>query len=245
MSRQGTVFSQQYVDYIAEEEKNDRWSFYDLTGCPSDLVIYIFKLAQLAQQSEIASSMTWLTFDVSPVIQIESQLRAWKHSFFTAPGYNTADADASIDDSDRNKSESAFHARQDRHHVAEAWRHALLLYIERIFKWDRSRTQPRSIQRLARITLNHVRCCRRTSQMQKQLLLPIFLAGSETSDKEMQGLVRGYCHWWGKRSRYDMFHSVPQLLDDIWGGSKWWGLVVDEKTKGTIGENASVQFLFG
>lgn len=242
MSRQGTVFSQQYLDHIAREEKDDRWSFYDLTGCPSDLVIYIFRLAQLAQQSEIASSMTWLTFDLSPVIEIESQLRTWKQSSFTAPEYSTTDD--SYHDSGRD-SESTFHARQDRHHVAEAWRHALLLYIERIFRWDRSQTRPRAIQQLARLTLNHVRCCRRTSQMQKQLLLPVFLAGSETGDEEMQSLVRGYCHWWGKRSRYNMFHSVPALLEDIWGGSKWWGVVVDEKTKGAIGEGVSMQFLFG
>lgn len=186
--------------------------------------------------------MTWLTFDLSPVIEIESQLRTWKQSSFTAPEYSTTDH--SYHDSGRD-SESTFHARQDRHHVAEAWRHALLLYIERIFRRDRSRTRPRAIQQLARLTLNHIRCCRRTSQMQKQLLHPVFLAGSETGDEEMQSLVRGYCHWWGKRSRYNMFHSVPALLEDIWGGSKWWGVVVDEKTKGAIGEGVNMQFLFG
>ncbi|KAE8318357.1 fungal-specific transcription factor domain-containing protein [Aspergillus transmontanensis] len=246
VSRQGTVFSQPYLDHLIHSEKKDRWSFYDLTGCPSDLVVIIFKLAELAHQSTIASTMKWLTFNLTPIVQIEKQLRSWTHPSFAAPSYNQVSSSA--DDGTRAipLDEDTFHAHQDRHHCAEAWRHALLLYIERIFRWDRSQIRPLSIPCLARLTLNHVRCCRRTSQTQKQLLLPVFLAGSETGDEEMRDLARGYCRWWGERSRYNMFHSVPVLLEDIWGGDKWWGDVVDEKTKGaSAADGSNVQFLFG
>ncbi|OGM44196.1 hypothetical protein ABOM_006996 [Aspergillus bombycis] len=245
ISRQGTVFSQPYLDHLIRAEKKDRWSFYDLTGCPSDLVAIIFKLAELSHQSTIASTMEWLTFNLTPIVQIEEQLRSWTHPSFAAPSYNQAGPN--VEDGTRTLplDEDTFHARQDRHHCAEAWRYALLLYIERIFRWDRNQTRPLSIPCLARLTLNHVRCCRRTSQTQKQLLLPVFLAGSETGDEEMRDLARSYCRWWGERSRYNMFHSVPALLEDIWGGDRWWGDVVDEKTKGTSAEGSNVQFLFG
>ncbi|KAK1143722.1 hypothetical protein N8T08_006122 [Aspergillus melleus] len=263
ISRQGTVFPEAYLERLKEAEKQDKWSFYDLTGCPSELVDHIFHLAQLAQQSEIASSMTWLTFDLAPVMQIEAHLRNGT-SFSSsnsvppsAPATSTDKASAdtrpgpSAPSTERNDTngaeecEESMHAQEDRHHCIEAWRHSLLLYIERIFKWDRTpSSRPSAIPRLLRITLDHVRCCRRTSQTQKQLLLPVFLAGSETSDDEMQQVVREYCQWWGERSRYNMFHSVPTLLEDVWGGNKWWGAVVDEKTRAT-GNGAKVQFLFG
>ncbi|KAE8147898.1 fungal-specific transcription factor domain-containing protein [Aspergillus avenaceus] len=241
VSRHGTVFSQQYLEHLIRAEKSDRWSFYDLTGCPSDLVILVFKLAELAHQSTIASTMKWLTLDVTPIAEIEAQLRAWIHPLFTMPRYEQADDDSS---SNATLDEATFHAHQDRHHCAEAWRYTLLLYIERIFRWDRSQPRPLSIPAIARLTLNHVRCCRRTSQTQKQLLLPVFVAGSETADDEMRDLVRSYCRWWGERSRYNMFHSVPVLLEDIWSGNKWWGEVVDEKTRAPA-DGSKVQFLFG
>lgn len=190
--------------------------------------------------------MEWLTFNLNPIVQIEEQLRSWMHPSFAAPSYNQTNP--SVDDGTRTHplDEDTFHAHQDRHHCAEAWRHALLLYIDRLFRWDRSQIRPLSIPCLARLTLNHVKCCRRTSQTQKQLLLPVFLAGSETGDEEMRDMARGYCRWWSERSRYNMFHSVPVLLEDIWNGDTWWGDVVDEKTKGaSSAEGSNVQFLFG
>ncbi|PLB49686.1 hypothetical protein P170DRAFT_357297 [Aspergillus steynii IBT 23096] len=255
VSRHGTVFPEAYLKRLTQAEKHDKWSFYDLTGCPSDLVVNMFQLAQLAHQSEIASSMTWLSFDLAPVIQIHSHLKngkSFSSSFPTPdpPNSTTAAAASSKEpgnsaENTEEESEESFHAQEDQHHCIEAWRHALLLYIERIFKWDRSsERRPAAIPRLLRITLDHVRCCRRTSQTQKQLLLPVFLAGSETGDEEMQQVVREYCQWWGERSRYNMFHSVPTLLEDVWGGNKWWGAVVDEKTR-AAGNGAKVQFLFG
>jgi hypothetical protein len=103
------------------------------------------------------------------------------------------------------------------------------------------------VARLVRKTLDHIRCCRRTSQTQKQLLLPAFLAGSETSDEDMRDFVKGFCSYWADKSRYSMFSSVPLLLDEIWSTGKWWGAVIDSKTRSRVsdfGKN-SMQILLG
>ncbi|PLB46425.1 hypothetical protein P170DRAFT_465948 [Aspergillus steynii IBT 23096] len=240
VSRQGTILSRAYLDYLQRYEKEDQWSFYQLSGCPTDLVAHIFSLAELAHQRELASTMAWLTFDLTPIVQIEAQIRHWKHPLYSSHLVELDSDSEDFEDAD----ESSFHAQQDRYHCAEAWRHALLLYIERVFKWERGTPRPRSLSRLVRITLDHVRCCRRTSLTQKQVLLPVFLAASETSSEEMRDIARNYCRWWGDRSRYHMFHSVPGLLEEIWSGDYWWGSVVDSKTRGTVG-HIPVEFLLG
>ncbi|KAL1876155.1 hypothetical protein Plec18167_005418 [Paecilomyces lecythidis] len=256
ISRQGTVLSRDYLDHLACSERDDGWSFYDLTGCPSDLFIILFHLAELAKQNEIACNMTWLTFDPTPVKQVEHQIHNWDSDAFAEPCcsrpsnvYNSSESDSETDDVTM---EEAMHAQQDRYHCAEAWRHALLIYIERVLKWDRKSPRPKSLNKLIRSVLNHVRCCRRTSLTQKQLLLPVFLAGSETRDEEMRDLAISYCKWWGSRSRYSMFDSVSDLLKEVWAEDTpnsprtyWWGTVVDRKTRLTKPGQIPTQFLFG
>lgn len=221
ISRQCPILDRSYLDYLVEREKQDEWSFFDLTGCPRDLLVILYNLAELARQSEIASSMKWLSFDLAPVIDAEQKLTEWENDLdpiIQAQSPDISDVDA----------EKHLHEWQDRYHCAEAWRCALLLYIESVFKRV-SQKSSFAITRLVRSTLDHVRCCRRTSQTQKQLLLPIFLAGSETSDGDMRIFVKDYCSYWGEKSRYNMFNSVPALLEEIWASGNWWGTVVDSK----------------
>ncbi|KAA8651225.1 uncharacterized protein ATNIH1004_000103 [Aspergillus tanneri] len=239
VSRQGPILPRPYLDHLRSHETDDQWSFYQLSGCPTELVVHISSLAELAQQKELASSMTWLAFDLTPVLHIEAQICSWKNP--SSCSYFATDFELNHT---AGTDEDTLHARKDRYHCIEAWRHALLLYIERVFKWDRGVSQPKTMGRLIRSTLDHVRCCRRTSMTQKQLLLPVFLAGSETRDEEMRSVVRRYCRWWGQRSRYHMFHSVPSLLEEIWAAESWWGDVVDSKTRGTSGQTP-VQYLLG
>lgn len=249
ISRQGTFIDQSYLEHLILSQGQDEWSFYDLTGCPGDLFVHLAHLAELAKQREIAACMTFLHFDLSPVAKIEREIQNWQSPSF-ADGYSP-DLDnllASPSDIDLEAdTEEEFHSRQDRYHCAEAWRYALLIYIERVFRWDRTGPRPAPLKRLVRKTLDHVRCCRRTSQTQKQLLLPVFLAGSETGDEEMRRFTREYCRWWANRSRYNMFNSASALLDEVWergGEDAWWGDVVDGKTQGGRG-GAAVQFLLG
>lgn len=117
--------------------------------------------------------------------------------------------------------------QHDRFHCAEAWRCALLLYVECVFKRDASQRSSALIN-LVRRTLDYIRCRQRSSQTQKQLLLPVFLAGSETSDEGKRPFVKDYCAYWAKTSRYSMFNSVPTLLDEIWSTVVWWGTVINK-----------------
>ncbi|CAK7209052.1 hypothetical protein SBRCBS47491_000306 [Sporothrix bragantina] len=158
--------------------------------------------------------------------------------------------------------------RLDLYHCAEAWRYALLIYIERVFKWQNRKWQaerrrrrkegvrPGSfddddttseeeeeeekdsaslLQFLARRTLNHVTSCRRTTFVQKQLMLPVFLAGAEIRDAGLRNDARNYCVWWGSKTRYNMFVTARALLEEVWrrGESEdlWWGDVFDQKGK--------------
>ena len=203
ISRQGIIIDQSYLDHLMLSQGQDEWSFYDLTGCPGDLFVRLVQLAELAKQRELAACMTWLTFDLSPVIKIEREIQQWQSSLFAdayGPNFDSIVEKASDSDAEADI-EERFHSKQDRYHCAEAWRYSLLIYIERVFRWDRKCARPLILTWLVRKTLDHVRCCRHTSQTQKQLLLPVFLAGSETTDEEMRRFTRKYCKWWANRSR--------------------------------------------
>lgn len=242
ISRQGPIMSQTYLDFLVRWEREDQWSFFDLTGCPRDLLVHLYELADLAKQKEIASSMKYLSFDMAPIAEAERKITAWKNDA-VPPTEEPDDAEDSLSD---EQAESQFHSQQDRYHCAEAWRYALLLYIERVFKCGVHHRRPRSISRLVRLTVDHVRCGRRTSQTQKQLLLPVFLAGSEAADEEMREFVKEYCRYWAEKSRYEMFSSVPVLLEEIWATDGWWGSVIDKKTRSAVqGQVVGTQFLFG
>lgn len=238
ISRQSPIMDQTYLDFLVRWEEQDEWSFFDLTGCPRELLVHLFELAELAKQCEIALFMKWLTFDMTPIKRIENELIGWK---------NDADSPLSGNNSKLTEEDAIkqLDEQQDRYHCAEAWRYALLLYLEYIFKCDRKRRSI-SVNRLVRKTIDHIRCCRRTSQTQKQLLIPVFLAGSETSDEDMRHFVKEYCAYWGEKSRYSMFNSVPVLFDEIWASGKWWGAVIDSKTRPSSGHGrGTTQLLFG
>ncbi|KAJ5476920.1 hypothetical protein N7475_002649 [Penicillium sp. IBT 31633x] len=229
---------QGYLEFLVRWEKQDEWSFFDLTGCPRELLVHLFQLAELAKQSEIALSMKWLTFNMTPVTKIEDELIQWKNDACSARNHN----DPYLTEEDAIQQ---LHEEQDRHHCAEAWRYALLLYLESVFKSDHKKPSI-TVHRLLRKTVDHIRCCRRTSQTQKQLLIPVFLAGSETSDNDMRHFAKEYCAYWGEKSRYSMFNSVPVLFDEIWTTGKWWGAVIDSKTQPSAGHGQDgTQLLFG
>ncbi|KAL2818166.1 fungal-specific transcription factor domain-containing protein [Aspergillus cavernicola] len=239
ISRQSPIIDQAYLDYLVRWEKQNEWSFFDLTGCPRDLLVHLVQLAELAKQSEIASTMKWLNFNMAPVTQIEHELIRWDNDA-DGPLGNNVDSHSTEEEAMKQ-----IHKQQDRYHCAEAWRQALLLYIETVFQSD-GKKRPISIYRLVRKTIDHIRCCRRTSLIQKQLLIPVFLAGSETSDEEMRDFVKEYCAYWGEKSRYNMFNSVPLLFDEIWASGKWWGAVIDSKTSPSSDhEHGPIQLLFG
>lgn len=223
----------------------------------------------MARQKELASSMEFLTFEMKPVFDIEKDILCWSN-IFTKPGdcgtgpgcsdriqeeFCSIGADSSEDTTspDSDNEDEEYCQQQDRHHLAEAWRYGLLLYIQRVFRWDRqSHRRPPEALRLTSRILEHSRNCRKTSQAQKQLLLPIFLAGAEARDEDMRDTARSFCLWWGARCRYGMFYSVLELLEEYWrelpsrkGQPFWWGSFLDMKSASGTARGSNMQFLFG
>ena len=260
------MFPPSYFEYLVEKEKEDTWSFYDLTGCPTELLALLMRLVEMARQKELSTSMRYLMFAMEPIIEVEQRLMSWKNMFSDRrnlqeeldleevsndPGIRNADE---VSSSNSEADEEEYYAEKDRYHLAEAWRYGLLLYIQRVFRWDRqSHRRPSAILRLSCSVLEHARNCRNTSQAQKQLLLPMFLAGAEARDESMRDTVRSFCLWWGARSRYGMFYSVSSLLEEYWTEKEslrenekpmWWGSFLDEATS-RKGGGVTTQYLFG
>jgi hypothetical protein len=157
-------------------------------------------------------------------------------------------------------------------HCLEAWRHALLLYAHRVFfrrelkpgaddgvggrnehEISTKHRRLRTIRILSRKVMDHIQCIPAAAIVQKQALLPIFLAGAEMvplpgdSPAEYTGLdvkrnfVRVYCKHWTELARYNMFASVSTLLERVWAEAdsavasathnecpddSWWGCYV-------------------
>lgn len=217
----------------------------------------MFWLGTYAQEFELASHMTCVTFDMSPVLAVEDAIKAWR-----APQYDDSDADFTQlpDGVDLPKDwclhpvETA-HYVQDLYHSAQAWRFALLVYIERVFKWRHGSASHVRMSLLARKALNNALSCRRSVMIQKQLLLPVFLAACEIEDETLREAARDYCSWWSDKTRYDMFVTTLGLLEEIWTAADsdaniWWGSLIDRKSGSGVGtagasKYSKRQYLFG
>lgn len=268
ISRQGARFPSTYFDFLVQNEEQDGWSFYDLTGCPTELLILLIRLVEMARQKELVASMEYVTFAMNPVLDVEKELMSWTYTPENRRCGTELETQDRVQEQDRDNGtehsngcsptssdgdEEEFYQQQDRRHVAEAWRYALLLYIQRVFRWDRqSHRRPSATLRFTCSVFEHTRNCRKTSQAQKQLLLPVFLAGAEARDENMRDTARSFCLWWGARSRYGMFYSVSNLLEQFWsepqykdGKPTWWGSFLDEKSTFRKAGDKATQFLFG
>lgn len=177
------------------------------------------KIARLAQQHETALNKENLHFDMSAVDEVEDAL---KHVPVPYPSL------------DEDSDEEALDVARDRYHCSEAWRNALLLYIERVFRWNRGGHVPVSVRYISRSIMEHARCIRKENTFQKQILLPIFLAGAEMKREEDKAFVREYCSWWTRMCGSKMFIDACSYCEEIWALSNtpeaqgvWWGVIVD------------------
>lgn len=200
------------------------------------------QLAKLAAIHDKTRQMEWTIFDRTPVDQTIVEVQ----DFINKEDVTLDDIGLSEEDPD---------ARRDRFHCIEAWRHAILLYTCRVFTRLQDPAGLRKITYLARVTLDHVRCISRKSFIQKQVLLPVFLAGSEVDDETDRSWIREYCRYWSAAARFYMFESTRFLLEDIWNdwdpltrNSYWWGLKVggsDAQTTNGDANNLVTQVLLG
>lgn len=212
-----------YLEILVRFDESDSWSFFVLNGCPIELVMAMARLAKLASIYEKTTTMEWTIFNDSPVRCVVEEVK----SFVNVEA-------VSFDDMEHLGSET--NAKQNRFYCIEAWRHAILLYAMRVFSPKQNAHRMRAILHLARVVLDSVRCIPQTEIIQKQLLLPIFLAGSEIEKEWDRSFVRQYCKHWSDASRFYHFESVAELLEDIWKvwdvstrDEYWWGAEISQK----------------
>lgn len=245
LCRSRCVLPRTYYDFImACELETSEWDFFALTGVPSSLFRVLVDLVQLAHEKERTLSMTWATFNDAKVLEIEEDLRRPEQHI-----------PAAFEVRDGNSAEDV-QRKHDSVACVQAWKFALLLYLERVFHWERDgRRQSARIMSLSRQTLDAVRSCRPGHGIQKQVLLPVFIAGSEVDDSYSREFVQQYCESWQGKTRYQLFRDSLGLLKTIWnrrdrcGGDAnvWWGSVLPEmqSTAWLDGKVVPVNFLLG
>ncbi|KAK6366489.1 hypothetical protein LTS17_010574 [Exophiala oligosperma] len=235
LARSEPIFPASYYDLILSVDDNASWNIFTLSGVPPALFQYCRELTQLSSEKEQISNLRYAIFDNTRALELERCIRE----------YTVGDFILSRGTADRWESIQGWH---DYYNASNAWKYALMLYISRVLKWDRKSDEllP-EITTLSRLVLDSIRCCRLDSPLQKQLLFPVFLAGSESLDSYSREFVRDYCEQWYQKCRYNMFREVSALLETIWAQrdlshdnfSVWWGSMLY-----TRNPNAP-EFLFG
>lgn len=238
LSRQGCILPYSYFESLLALENERYWSFFDVVGCPRELIVHLMQLSSLAQENEQALSMQWTKFDLTSVNNIQASITDWKNTSLLAI--------------DKDSSENSIQQQRDRYHCTEAWRYGLLIYITRVFHWNRKSTPPKTLIIYARLIFEHVQSCRRTSIIAKQAFFPLFLAGCETEDRFLRQSIKEFCEYWDTASGYDLFRSALLLLKDIWrekngpsGDDVWWGSIIDKKQQICRLQGLQMQFCFG
>lgn len=234
VARSEPVFPLSYYDSILAYDDDATWSIFTLSGVPRDLFKYCRELAQLASEREQIVGLRYARFDTDRVQEIDRSIRAYAVGPSEYPG--VADSPELV---------QHWH---DICNAGNAWKYALLLYISRVFSWDRtSDSRLPEVTSLSRLVLDSVRCCRSDSPLQKQLLFPVFLAGSECVDAYGQEFVKMYCEEWYRKCRYAMFREALIVLQQIWARRDqeidrfgvWWGNFVGNR------QTDLPEFLFG
>lgn len=221
-------------------DRSDGWTFLDLNGCPGQFVLAMARLAKLASIYEKVAAMEWTTFNMLPVDIIVEEVKDWNNS-----------EDISFQEIEELED---MDAKRDRFHCIEAWRHAIFLYTIRVFTKKQNQCGLLSTTHLARVILDHIRCIKQDRIIQKQLLIPLFLAAAETGDETDRTFVQQYCKHWSSTSRYSMFETTEMIIKDIWvdwhpstRDVYWWGSKVSSGSvlKGRREDPMATRLLLG
>jgi Fungal specific transcription factor domain len=182
------------------------------------------RLAKLASTYEKVASLNceWTTFNLLPVERLVDELKNWKNE----DEFSFQDLEDCEDHEDPDM-------KRDRFHCSEAWRHAIILYAVRVFAKKQDQRGLQSIDFLSRIILDHIRCIKQEALIQKQVLIPVFLAAAEVGDESDRDFAREYNSNWSSRCRYYMFETAQMILERIWASWEaetrdvyWWGVTV-------------------
>lgn len=221
MSRTEPRFHPRFLDNLKSFDGVDGWSFFGLNGCPIQLIFAMRTLAKLASIYKTTTQMEWTIFDRTPVDAVIREVKAYVN-------------EEKVEWDELDDLEDDVDARRNRYYCVEAWRHAIWLYACRVFKPTLDDGELRTIDYLSRYILDCARCIPSSSMIQKQILLPIFLAATERGDAESRNMVRSYCAYWSEKSRTYHFDTAGVLLERIWKdwypstrSHHWWGSKVD------------------
>lgn len=192
----------------------------------------MWRLSKLANIYEKTMGMEWTIFDRSPVDSIADEVR----NYVNCEDFSLrSPAELSCD----------VNARRNRFHCIEAWRHAILLYIARVFTPKQDPSSIECIDHYARVITDSVRCIPPTDAVQKQLLLPVFLAACELGDDFNRSFVRQYCRHWSNTIHFNQFETVTALLEEVWSGwdectreTYWWGIKTQSESVAGSSDNA-------
>ncbi|KAJ9499511.1 hypothetical protein H2202_005094 [Exophiala xenobiotica] len=237
LSRRVPVMPFTYFEAVLQWETSQFWTFFDLIGCPRELLVPLMQFAHLAGQSGSKGNARKAMRAI--VAEIETNLHSYR---------SPVDQEALLD----NAGEESLQPARDRYHCCEAIRHSLMIYALRVFpedKADLAQTRAR-LRYLSRISLDHVASIRASSDTLKQLLLPIFLAGAETNMERHKNFIREYCKRWFEVFGYHMFPSVLEILEEVWasrevlGDDLWWGDVIDARRRSGE-QDGDLDFCFG
>ncbi|TLD36622.1 fungal-specific transcription factor domain-containing protein [Venturia nashicola] len=101
------------------------------------------------------------------------------------------------------------------HHISEAFRHAALLYTERL---GSPQLPPSSapIQTLVSAALRHISAIPVTSCVNKFLLWPVFIAGTECVNKSDRDIIRQRCVEITRESGFWNNMSCLEVLERVW-----------------------------
>ncbi|KAK5707126.1 hypothetical protein LTR17_020998 [Elasticomyces elasticus] len=172
-----------YIEILRDYDGVDGWTFFALNGCPLELVFHMARLAKLASIYEQVIDLEHTTFQDGAVASIVDTVRLWNNP-----------EDPTLEEIGANSSNVA--SRRHRYHCIEAWRNGILLYCYRVFHRPADAAHVRVITHLAHLVLDHIRCIPRTEIVQKQVLLPLFLAAAEAGDETTRDFARTYCAYW-------------------------------------------------
>ncbi|KAK5036478.1 hypothetical protein LTS07_002205 [Exophiala sideris] len=242
LSRRPCIFPYSYLETVLPWEGVQAWGFFDLNGCPRELLVPMIQLANLTEHldgsGKLPANLRALITD------IEENIRNYKPA-------DGAPTDDFVVDLPEEEAETYFNMTTDHYHNCEAFRYALLIYILRVFKRVEGIPSYRArLGHLSRLVLDHVISIQDSSSIRKQLLLAVFLAGAETKSDSHRGFIRDYCAKWFDVYGYQMFTTALEILEELWSsnetddGEIWWGDVLDVRRR-TDTRNSEADFCFG
>lgn len=157
LSREETVFPYAYFEAVLKAEGRQPWTFYELNGCPRELLVPMMQIANLASSSssnpistrqlhdgqnksvnESANGGSSTSVSSRLVAEIELSLRRYEYH---------GDGLSDLVFEGMQFDEDALHIERDRYHCCEAFRYALLIYIVRIFTLPKVRDGGDEVER--------------------------------------------------------------------------------------------------